>query len=72
MAEKVGVSNDGFEDDRFKNIELNENHENTENIEVENKIDDCGFGLNLKAFNKLRSPRWFLFFLSLGACIQAL
>ena len=69
MDNRVGVSNEGFEDDRFNNIELKEN-KRSDNIQEESQIDDCGSCLNLKAFNKLRSPKWFLLFLSLGACMQ--
>ena len=60
-----GVANKGFEAD----IELRDNIK-TENEGNENQIDDCGFCFNLPALNKLRSPRWFLFFLSLGAFFQ--
>ena len=65
MMKNVGVPNKGFEAD----IELRENIK-TENEENENQIDDCGFCFNLQALNKLRSPKWFLFFLSLGAFFQ--
>ena len=66
MEKHGGVANKGFEAD----IELRENIK-TENEEVENQIDDCGFFcVNLQVFNKLRSPKWFLFFISLGAFIQ--
>ena len=65
MGENVGVQNKGFEAD----IELRENTE-TENDENENQIDDCGFCFKLRALNKLRSPKWFLLFLCLGAFFQ--
>ena len=67
MVKDVGVPNKGFEAD----IELRENIKTeTENEENENQIDDCGFCFKLQALNKLRSPKWFLFFLSLGAFFQ--
>ena len=67
MEKKVGVDNEGFEAD----IELRENNktEKDENPN-QNQIDDCGFCVNLPALNKLRGPKWFLFFLSLGALCQ--
>ena len=65
MEKKGGVVNEGFEAD----IELRENIK-TENDENENQIDDCGFCFKIQALNKLRSPKWFLFFLSLGALFQ--
>ena len=70
MENRIGISNEGFQDDRFSNIELKEQNK-TENVHhEENQIEDCGFCINLKAFNRLRSPKWFLFFLSLGAVMQ--
>ena len=49
-------------------------HDNNDNVDVEVKqviVDDCSLAcVRLKFLNRFRSPKWFLAFLSLAACLQ--
>jgi len=63
----------------FRSLEkkaVNDEYESNDNCAVEVKqvvIDDCSLAcLRLKFLNKFRSPKWFLTFLSLAACLQGL
>lgn len=51
-------------------------HDNNDNVDVEVKqviVDDCSLAcVRLKFLNRFRSPKWFLAFLSLAACLQGL
>jgi len=45
----------------------------TENVEKEVVIEDCSFGwFRLKNLNRFRTPKWFLVFISIAACLKGL
>eukprot|EP00092_Neocalanus_flemingeri_P093922 GFUD01119394.1.p1 GENE.GFUD01119394.1~~GFUD01119394.1.p1 ORF type:complete len:688 (+),score=130.10 GFUD01119394.1:137-2200(+) len=45
----------------------------TDNVEIKSIVEDCSLAcLRLKFLNRFRSPKWFLVFLSLAACLQGL
>ena len=60
-----------LEDRKHKDDQI---HDRNENIDVELKsviLQDCALAcLKLKFLNKFRSPKWFLVFLSMAACLQ--
>eukprot|EP00092_Neocalanus_flemingeri_P074323 GFUD01091869.1.p1 GENE.GFUD01091869.1~~GFUD01091869.1.p1 ORF type:complete len:690 (-),score=109.23 GFUD01091869.1:36-2105(-) len=54
-------------------VDKNNGVDTNDNVDVKLIIDDCSLAcLRLKFLNRFRSPKWFLSFLCLAACLQGL
>jgi len=62
-----GIDNNSASDEGNENDNLNGN------VSVTHVVDDCSLACwKLPFLNRLRSPAWFLFFMTLAACLQGM